>query len=123
MGKRTRFQQKAVAQLTLQVHSSQTVPTELERLDTVSLPKDVLLEDDTRLNEIVFVDGTSTLPDLPPLHQALLISLAYIYSPLSKIFPTPKLISDFSLCRTQLEKYAMDEIMREQLAPLYNVWT
>lgn len=41
------------------------------------LPKDVKLEDDTRLNQISFIDKhANSLPNLPPLGQALLIAQA-----------------------------------------------
>lgn len=41
------------------------------------LPRDVRLEDDTRLNHIAFINkDDNILPDLPPLYQSLLIAHA-----------------------------------------------
>lgn len=78
LGKRTRYQQSPVPQLTIKVDynleqllidDSQQVPSDL--------PKDVKLDDDTRLNQIAFTEKDANLiPDLPPLCQALLIAQA-----------------------------------------------
>jgi hypothetical protein len=45
--------------------------------DPIALPKDILLDDDTRLNRIAFIDqDDNVLPDLPPLYQALSLAEA-----------------------------------------------
>lgn len=78
MGKRTYYQQNALPQLTIRVqfNNFQTVKDDGHEPPT-DLPKDVKLEDDTRLNQIAFVDkDANILPDLPPLGQALLIAHA-----------------------------------------------
>ena len=77
LGKRTRFQQTPVAQLTVRVRSCKLNSEDAEQnsIPVADLPPDVKLDDDTRLNRIAFVDeDDNVLPDLPPLHQALLIS-------------------------------------------------
>ncbi|KAK4001962.1 hypothetical protein OUZ56_003824 [Daphnia magna] len=98
MGKRTQYQQTALPQLTIRVHCAiDDALLEDEREIASDLPKDIRLEDDTRLNQIAFINkDDNILPDLPPLYQALLIAHA-----------------------TEKEKFhPKDELLGEELSPL-----
>lgn len=88
LGKRTKFQEKDIAQLLLQVtvsdsgtthttppaHStpSQTTPTHSTPSQTASLPKDLALGDDTLLDKIEFTEQLPQL-QLTPLQQAVVL--------------------------------------------------
>ncbi|XP_046664658.1 tetratricopeptide repeat protein 27 [Homalodisca vitripennis] len=78
LGKRTKFQEKEVAQLTLCVDvdrdSNGAADTALPP-DASCLPKDVRLEDDVRLNQIAFSDSDiSNFPMLTPAEQAAILA-------------------------------------------------
>lgn len=78
MGKRTRYQQTPLPQMTIRVHGT-IHPVLNDKVQEIpsDLPRDVKLDDDTRLNQIAFIDKDDNIfPDLPPLHQALLIAHA-----------------------------------------------
>jgi hypothetical protein len=62
----------------VQVHGSGLTDNDQElNSDPIALPKDILLDDDTRLNRIAFIDqDDNVLPDLPPLYQALSLAEA-----------------------------------------------
>ncbi|XP_057377095.1 tetratricopeptide repeat protein 27-like isoform X1 [Daphnia carinata] len=100
MGKRTQHQQIALPQLTIKVHCDiDDALVDKEREIASDLPKDIKLDDDTRLNQIAFINkDDNILPDLPPLYQALLIAHA-----------------------TEKEKFCpKDELLWEELSPLLN---
>lgn len=74
LGKRTRFQQRELAQLTLDVHASNQagIITPCSQKD---LPKDLKLDDDVRLDKIKFsnaIDGQYN--DLSPIQQACVLA-------------------------------------------------
>ncbi|XP_023819122.1 tetratricopeptide repeat protein 27 [Oryzias latipes] len=80
LGKRTRFQQKFLAQLILEVTKNQDGPD--QRVDEASptplaiLPKDCHLQDDTVLDEINLAEPDSyKLPDLSAEEQALILGI------------------------------------------------
>jgi hypothetical protein len=78
MGKRTQYQQTPLPQLTIRVHCTiDETLTDTGREIASDLPRDVRLEDDTRLNQIAFINkDDNILPDLPSLYQSLLIAHA-----------------------------------------------
>lgn len=78
LGKRTYFQQKALPQLTVRVQCTlDDVLKETDRQILNDAPKDIKLQDDTRLNQIAFIDkDDNVLPELHPIYQALLIAHA-----------------------------------------------
>lgn len=78
MGKRTQHQQTALPQLTIRVHCViDDTLADIEREIASDLPKDIKLEDDTRLNHIAFINkDENILPDLPPHYQAFLVAYA-----------------------------------------------
>uniref|UniRef100_A0A8C7XEP5 Tetratricopeptide repeat domain 27 n=1 Tax=Oryzias sinensis TaxID=183150 RepID=A0A8C7XEP5_9TELE len=80
LGKRTRFQQKFLAQLILEVTKNQEGPD--QRVDEASptplaiLPKDCHLQDDTVLDEINLAEPDCyKLPDLSAEEQALILGI------------------------------------------------
>ncbi|KAK7790318.1 hypothetical protein R5R35_010306 [Gryllus longicercus] len=74
LGKRTRFQQKDLAQLTLKVEVDDSSP-QTPLLISDSLPKDLRLDDDVRLEKVQFTgDGAPTLPPLSPVQQAVVLN-------------------------------------------------
>ncbi|PIK37252.1 putative tetratricopeptide repeat protein 27 [Apostichopus japonicus] len=79
LGKRTRFQQEDKAQLFLKVEKTDSDVNRgiSDQQETVSgLPKDLMLEDDTVLNNVKFKDaGIEEIPRLSGGEQALIISL------------------------------------------------
>ncbi|XP_054264735.1 tetratricopeptide repeat protein 27 isoform X2 [Macrosteles quadrilineatus] len=82
LGKRTKFQEKEVAQLTLSVNidrdSENSMDASVAALggeDGNNLPKDVKLEDDVRLSQIKFSDDSvEHYPLLTPAEQALVLA-------------------------------------------------
>lgn len=78
LGKRTRYQEKEVAQLTIKVtlDKNEVDNTESSSKTLQYLPKDVKLDDDVRLNQISFSDSNVTeVPDMSEIEQAALICL------------------------------------------------
>lgn len=74
LGKRTKFQEKDIAQMLLKVTctSEEQGSTITAETDSSLLPKDLLLGDDTLLEEIKFTDQAST-PLLSSLQQAAIL--------------------------------------------------
>lgn len=57
-------------------HNLNIAPDTVEN-DTAEFPKDLKLQDDTRLNKIAFSDKEQMVtPDLPPVFQALVLAKA-----------------------------------------------
>lgn len=74
LGKRTRFQQRDLAQLMLDVQSSE-LKTTTPKLPLEDLPKDLKLDDEVRLDKIAFSNtGDGKYGDLTPLQQACVLS-------------------------------------------------
>ena len=83
LGKRTKFQQEDKAQLVLRVEYTNRTILEGEApgptLLSSDLPKDLQLNDDTRLNAWKFSDSDSdAVPMLRPVEQALLLALVVL---------------------------------------------
>lgn len=73
LGKRTKFQQEDLAQLTLRVEVGENVGHDDSE---ATLPVDVKLEDEVQLNKIKFKnqeDGEH--PNLTGLHQAIILAV------------------------------------------------
>uniref|UniRef100_A0A1B6CM44 Uncharacterized protein n=1 Tax=Clastoptera arizonana TaxID=38151 RepID=A0A1B6CM44_9HEMI len=77
LGKRTKFQQKEVAQLTLKVEiSDDASENEWNTIACEHVPRDVHLDDEVRLNAISFSDNDITLfPTMSETHHAAVIGL------------------------------------------------
>ncbi|XP_063608874.1 tetratricopeptide repeat protein 27-like [Penaeus indicus] len=80
LGKRTKWQQHDLPQLVVKVEypGRPIMEGELpgDRLLPVDLPKDVILNDDTRLHRFKFKDtDEDVIPDLRPIEQALLLAM------------------------------------------------
>nr|AAV36917.1 RE04643p [Drosophila melanogaster] len=78
LGVRTKFQQKALPQLCLKVehlNEQQPLPPAVQTNETTKLPKLLLLEDDTRLERIRFVElKDNEVMTLPSVLQALVLA-------------------------------------------------
>jgi len=78
LGVRTKFQQKALPQLCLKVEhlkEQQTLPAAILTNEKTKLPKLLLLEDDTRLERIRFVElKDNEVMTLPSVLQALVLA-------------------------------------------------
>ncbi|XP_063230789.1 tetratricopeptide repeat protein 27 [Bacillus rossius redtenbacheri] len=73
LGKRTKFQEKAVAQLKLQVSVER--PNSVLPIRPQFLPKDLNLDDEVRLNQVNFLnEADGEYPVLTPLEQAVVLS-------------------------------------------------
>jgi len=99
LGKRTYFQHNALPQLVVKIKHGLNIASDTMENDTTVFPKDLKLQDDTRLNKIAYSNKELMItPDLSPVFQALLIAKA-----------------------TQLEKFCLhDEFLSEELTPLLN---
>ncbi|CAG2054188.1 unnamed protein product [Timema podura] len=74
LGKRTRFQEKQLAQLMVKVSVSRNEDV-IPRVDTKHLPKDLSLDDEVRLNQIKFAnEDDGKFPALLPLEQAVVLA-------------------------------------------------
>ncbi|KAJ1522894.1 hypothetical protein ONE63_002036 [Megalurothrips usitatus] len=90
LGKRTRFQQRELPQLTLDVKSH--VPSSALHISQENLPKDLKLDDDVRLDKIAFsnsVDGDYGI--LSPIQQACVLGT---FSQTQKCQPKDKLADE-----------------------------
>lgn len=78
LGKRTKFQEKDVAQLLLRVSStSESEPSKTSKVtETHLLPQDLLLRDDTLLDHIKFTDQPA-VPVITSLQQAAILGEWY----------------------------------------------
>lgn len=77
MGVRTKFQQKPLPQLCLKVHQTQEYQLPDAKLTNgnIELPKLLLLEDDTRLERIRFIEEKDNeVMTLPSVLQALVLT-------------------------------------------------
>lgn len=87
LGKRTRFQQHDLAQLTLNVKSNQQ--KQIFTGSSLHLPKDLKLDDDVRLDKIAFSNSADgEYGDLTPLQQACILGafvLTKRYQPNDKL--------------------------------------
>ena len=63
--------------MTVKVHSTKVFSDQGRTNVTVEeLPRDLQLDDDTRLNKILFLNEVNNImPELQPIHQALLVGL------------------------------------------------
>nr|CAD7257445.1 unnamed protein product [Timema shepardi] len=74
LGKRTRFQEKQLAQLMVKVSVSRNDDV-IPSVDTKHLPKDLSLDDEVRLNQIKFAnEDDGKFPALLPLEQAVVLA-------------------------------------------------
>ena len=75
MGKRTKFQCSDLAQLILKVTLNNDTSLEELEVETCTLPKDLKLDDEVRLDKIKFIDNSlNTYPTLTGLQQAVILS-------------------------------------------------
>lgn len=80
LGKRTKFQQKALPQMVIVINNSLeeeklTFPSTKDTHSTVELPHLLQLDDDVRLEQIKFNDEDQDhLPEVPYIHQILLLT-------------------------------------------------
>lgn len=73
LGKRTRYQERDIAQLTLKVDSA--LSTMLDGGTTSCVPKDMHLEDEIRLPEIKFADeDVKKFPALNGIQQSAILA-------------------------------------------------
>lgn len=82
MGKRTKFQQEAKAQLVLKVQKDTSQPCGGELLpsrEDLALPKDLLLGDDTVLDAIKFEKDELFADTISPIEQAVVVGLMENY--------------------------------------------
>lgn len=75
MGKRTRYQERDIAQLTLKVDSVPLSLLDSNNKGVSYLPKDLRLEDDVRLPEIKFADeDVKKSPSLNGTQQSAILA-------------------------------------------------
>ncbi|XP_067012232.2 tetratricopeptide repeat protein 27 isoform X2 [Anabrus simplex] len=75
LGRRTRFQQQDLAQLTLKVDVDETVE-QINWHQTCNLPRDLRLNDEVRLDHIKFVsEEDGTVPAMTPVQQAVVLGM------------------------------------------------
>ncbi|EDV29163.1 uncharacterized protein TRIADDRAFT_52765 [Trichoplax adhaerens] len=79
LGKRTRFQEKELAQLTASIKyetlkDNRISIEEFSKLETAALPKDVALDDDTVMHRIQFSDNQGDIPVLLPIEEIVILA-------------------------------------------------
>ena len=80
LGKRTKWQKNYLPQLVLKVeYDEKTITNDEDKLTpsflSADLPKDLTLNDDTRLNKINYInEDEDIIPDLKPIEQALVLA-------------------------------------------------
>ncbi|EDV18820.1 uncharacterized protein TRIADDRAFT_62712 [Trichoplax adhaerens] len=82
LGKRTRFQEKKLAQLTASIKcetlkDNRISIEEFSKLETAALPKDVTLDDDTVMHRIKFSDNQGDIPVLLPIEEIVILANGY----------------------------------------------
>lgn len=99
LGKRTKYQEKELAQLSIKVSVDiKDPPLERIEVDNTDVPKDIPLDDDVRLNQIDFVGDSETHVALTNLEQKLILTV----------------IQEMLISRPQ------DELQPEELQPFIN---
>ncbi|KAI9588797.1 tetratricopeptide repeat protein 27 [Glossina fuscipes] len=112
LGTRTKFQQKPLPQLCLQVEQNNcanSLPLPADTNGDVELPKLLLLEDDTRLERIKFIDPQhNDIVTLPSILQALLLTKVH---QLKRSTPKDRLTDE------ELEPY-IQTLLYQEFGPL-----
>ncbi|KAL3284817.1 hypothetical protein HHI36_018956 [Cryptolaemus montrouzieri] len=74
LGKRTKYQQNDIAQLTLEISLVDKDDIKRPPVHDFDVPQNVTLKDDVRLDSIVFADGPNKVVDFPNTEQKLFLT-------------------------------------------------
>lgn len=124
LGKRTRYQQDYIPQIALKIELEDRENIRRPLVKETILPKDVKLDDETRLEQISFADSVET-PNLPNTEQELLIAIIHkmqISKPQDELYYEEiKPFIDALLCQNNTWTVrAVTLLMRSQLESKHN---